>query len=144
MSESSSESMKRVPVAYVLEPKFASVFPFREFNEMQSQCIRSALQSPDNLVIGAPTGSGKTTVFELALIRQLILASKDAKQGAASAKLQGKVFYVAPLKAIAAERCRDWKRRFPRLNFLEVTGDTVFLHPSNFTRSIAKANVILT
>ena len=52
-----------------------------------------------NVLIGAPTGSGKTIMAELGMLR---VFGKDPKQ---------KVIYIAPLKALAKERIIDWKRR---------------------------------
>lgn len=67
----------------------------------------------DNVLIGAPTGSGKTLLAEFAMLR---IFAKFPDQ---------KVVYIAPLKAIAKERLKDWVSRLKPLhkNVLELTGD---------------------
>jgi Lhr-like helicase len=48
-----------------------------------------------NMVVSAPTGSGKTTIFELAIVHQIMKQSlnlSERKQG------QAKIIYLAPLK----------------------------------------------
>ena len=68
-----------------------------------------------NVLIGAPTGSGKTIMSELAMLR--VFKEKPGK----------KVIYIAPLKALAKERIIDWKCRLGgellRKSVLELTGD---------------------
>ncbi|XP_068757801.1 probable ATP-dependent DNA helicase HFM1 [Montipora capricornis] len=70
------------------------------------------------MVVCAPTGSGKTVIFELAIIRQLM----NSGGGVSSAK----VVYMAPMKALCSERFHDWKEKFERfgLKCKEVTGDS--------------------
>ena len=64
--------------------------------------------------MGAPTGSGKTIIGEIAMLRLL-----QTRPGA-------KIVYVAPLKALARERLSDWKRKMGEglgLSVLELTGE---------------------
>ena len=67
------------------------------------------------MLVGAPTGSGKTIMSELAMLR--VFKDHPTK----------KVIYIAPLKALAKERILDWRRRFgsPEMkkSVLELTGD---------------------
>lgn len=68
-----------------------------------------------NVLIGAPTGSGKTIMAEFAVLR--VFKNYPGK----------KVIYIAPLKALAKERIIDWKVRLGghpmRKTILELTGD---------------------
>jgi len=48
-------------------------------------------------LIGAPTGSGKTIMSELSMLR--VFKHYPDK----------KIIYIAPLKALAKERLADWK-----------------------------------
>lgn len=68
-----------------------------------------------NVLIGAPTGSGKTIMSELAMLR---VFSKTPKS---------KIIFIAPLKALAKERIIDWKKRLEngslKKSVLELTGD---------------------
>ncbi|OCF30683.1 hypothetical protein I316_07647 [Kwoniella heveanensis BCC8398] len=54
-------------------PEHRSVFSFGVFNKVQSRVFEDVYEGDDNLVISAPTGSGKTTIFELAFLRTLLI-----------------------------------------------------------------------
>lgn len=43
----------------------------RYFNSLQSECFPVCFGSDVNMVISAPTGSGKTVLFELCILRLL-------------------------------------------------------------------------
>ena len=43
----------------------------RYFNSLQSECFSACFLSDVNMVISAPTGSGKTVLFELCILRLL-------------------------------------------------------------------------
>jgi replicative superfamily II helicase len=82
-------------VAHVL-PEFADAFPFEEFNRMQREALPAILERDENVVAGAPTGSGKTALAELAICRTL------ADDGTA--------LFVAPLRALTNEKEAEWER----------------------------------
>ena len=81
------------------------------------------------MLVGAPTGSGKTITAEIAMFR--VFNNYPDK----------KIIYVAPLKALAKERLRDWTVRLGKLNktVLELTGDYT---PD--VLSLNNANVLIT
>lgn len=62
----------------------------------------------------APTGSGKTVLFELAVLKQLLSAGcVSGPGGGAFTRRPGvKAVYIAPLLALVSERKEDWERRF--------------------------------
>ncbi|KAA1469394.1 P-loop containing nucleoside triphosphate hydrolase protein [Dentipellis sp. KUC8613] len=88
----------------------------RESNPQNSRGIR--LRPVSDL---PPTGSGKTVIFELSIIRMLLNSAGNA-QGS-------KCVYMAPTKALCSERYRDWASKFDGLGIkcCELTGDTVQL-----------------
>ena len=47
------------------------MYPFKFFNPIQTQVFFSLYQTNKNILIGAPTGSGKTIMSELAILHQL-------------------------------------------------------------------------
>ncbi|CAE6422876.1 unnamed protein product [Rhizoctonia solani] len=96
------------------------VFKFGLFNAMQSQCFDTAVNTDSNMVISAPTGAGKTVLFELSIIR-LLRSENNTTQAAY------KCVYMAPTKAICSERSRDWSAKFSHLGIrcCELTGDTM-------------------
>lgn len=55
----------------------------------------------------APTGSGKTVLFELSIIRML---KESARSGNSL-----KCVYMAPTKALCSERHKDWTAKFSSL-----------------------------
>ena len=49
----------------------------------------------------APTGSGKTVLMELAIIRVLLNYGSNSK-----------IIYMAPTKSLCSERVKDWEAKF--------------------------------
>ncbi|OSX65591.1 hypothetical protein POSPLADRAFT_1044921 [Postia placenta MAD-698-R-SB12] len=92
---------------------YRGMFKFGVFNAVQSQCF--------DIVCAAPTGSGKTVLFELAIIRMLMQSGGNSNTS--------KCIYIAPTKALCSEKCREWTTKFQALgvNCCELTGDTVQL-----------------
>ncbi|XP_051788402.1 probable ATP-dependent DNA helicase HFM1 [Erpetoichthys calabaricus] len=90
-------------------------FPY--FNSIQSKSLDDLLYTNRNVIVCAPTGSGKTVLFEIAIIRLLM-------ESAAWSNI--KVVYMAPIKALCSQRYDDWKQKFGPLglNCKELTGDT--------------------
>ena len=94
---------------------------------MQSEVFDAAWGTDNSLAVAAPTGSGKTVVFELALCRLLAVAGcVDAAGRFVRRPGAVKAVFVAPMRAIVQERLQDWSARFGQLglNCVEMTGDT--------------------
>ncbi|KAM6948757.1 LOW QUALITY PROTEIN: putative ATP-dependent DNA helicase HFM1 [Aplochiton taeniatus] len=99
--------------------KFRSVFKeFPFFNYVQPKPLDDVLYTGKNFVACAPTGSGKTVLFELAIIRLLMETSEPWRNV--------KAVYMAPIKALCSQRFEDWKQKFGPLGLSckELTGDT--------------------
>jgi len=77
-------------------PEFADVFPFEQFNAVQSATLPALLDTDENVVVSAPTASGKTAVAEVAICRTL-------QEG-------GTALFLAPLRALTNEKEREWER----------------------------------
>ena len=82
-------------VADVL-PDYADAFPFERFNAMQAEALPALLEREDDVVVSAPTASGKTALAEAAICRTL-----DAG---------GTALFLAPLRALTNEKEREWER----------------------------------
>ncbi|EKG13359.1 Helicase [Macrophomina phaseolina MS6] len=115
-----------------LPDRFRTVFPFPAFNIVQSKCFNVVYGTNDNFVVSAPTGSGKTAIFELAILRLI--------NGFASGSF--KAIYQAPTKALCFERQRDWEKKFKPLGLKvrELTGDTASEH----MHDVQTADLIIT
>ncbi|KAF2859304.1 Sec63-domain-containing protein [Piedraia hortae CBS 480.64] len=103
---------------------------FQYFNPMQTQLFHCMYYTSSNVLLGSPTGSGKTVAAELAMWQAL----RD--------KPGSKVVYIAPMKALVRERVEDWNKRLVRpmgLKLVELTGDNT---PD--TRTIQDADIIIT
>ncbi|KAG6719998.1 hypothetical protein I3842_03G036300 [Carya illinoinensis] len=124
-----------------LPTHFRSAFNFRYFNSLQSECFPVCFHSNANMVISAPTGSGKTVIFELCILR---LLSKFISKEGRFVHLKGtlKTVYIAPSKALVQEKLRDWNEKFGPwgVTCLELTGDNEFYN----ARNIHEADIILT
>ncbi|XP_047583272.1 probable ATP-dependent DNA helicase HFM1 isoform X3 [Lutra lutra] len=117
VTENDIDSLKAVTE---IPAKFRSVFKeFPYFNYIQSKAFDDLLYTDRNFVICAPTGSGKTVVFELAITRLLMEVPLPWSNI--------KIVYMAPIKALCSQRFDDWKEKFGPigLNCKELTGDTV-------------------
>lgn len=97
------------------DAKFESIYNFTHFNAVQTQVFHTLYHTDSNVLLGAPTGSGKTNVAELAMLK-LFRDSPGLK-----------VVYIAPLKALVRERMKDWAKRMRGglmgKKLVELTGD---------------------
>jgi ATP-dependent DNA helicase HFM1/MER3 len=99
-----------------LPDQIRSIFPYTNFNAIQSKCFSRVYESDENFVLSSPTGSGKTVILELAICRLL----HNCKIG------EYKIVYQGLTKSLCAERQRDWEKKFTSfgLKCTEFTGDT--------------------
>ncbi|RYC63788.1 Nucleoside-triphosphate phosphatase [Xylaria longipes] len=99
-----------------LPDKFRAIFPFQLFNVVQSKCFPLVYGMNDNVVISAPTGSGKTAILEMAICKLVSSEGND----------NFKIVYQAPTKSLCSEKARDWQTKFSHMNLqcVELTGDT--------------------
>ncbi|MBI2076148.1 MAG: DEAD/DEAH box helicase [Candidatus Aenigmarchaeota archaeon] len=72
-----------------------------ELNPPQIAAIKSGLLENKNLVIAAPTASGKTLIAEIAFIKNFLNS--------------GKTVYLVPLKALASEKYREFKEKYEKI-----------------------------
>ena len=116
--------LQPLPVSALRKPaaeKALYAHRFRHFNPVQTQVFSALYNSDDNVLVAAPTGSGKTVCAEFAVLR--LLREGAAGQGAS---LSGKVVYCVPGDALAHERFLDWSATCGRglgLAVVELTGE---------------------
>jgi replicative superfamily II helicase len=120
-------SMRQRPITDVtpcLQASFHEVFSpvFSHFNAMQSQLVDKIIKNEDSLVLSAPTGTGKTVVFEMAVLA-LFKASEGRRERSGH-----KAVYLAPSKFLVMQKFQEWERKFSGeaglgLRLVEVTGE---------------------
>ncbi|KAJ3008876.1 activating signal cointegrator 1 complex subunit [Thoreauomyces humboldtii] len=124
--------LQPLPISALQDPILEEICAtrFDYFNPVQTQIFHTLYRSDHNVLVGAPTGSGKTVAAELALWA----AFRDQPRS--------KVVYIAPLKALVRERVQDWGKRLTHQmgrSLVELTGDVT---PDLAT--IQKADIIIT
>jgi len=65
----------------------------------QEKAIKKGLLDRKNMLVCTPTASGKTLIAELAALKSIIEGN-------------GKAIYIVPLKALASEKYKDFKKRY--------------------------------
>ncbi len=117
---------------------------FEKFNALQSELSKPICYSDDHIVVSAPTGAGKTVIFEMAMARFMMVDLQD--HGAKRVSKNRKMVYIAPSKAICEERYQDWTQRLAALNLgievTKITGDTI--DPGACYHDLSSANLVLT
>jgi antiviral helicase SLH1 len=124
--------LQPLPIAALKNPLLEEIYGarFQYFNPMQTQIFHTLYHTSNNVLLGSPTGSGKTIAAELAM------------WWAFREKPGSKVVYIAPMKALVRERVKDWRARITHqmgLKLVELTGDNT---PD--TRTIRNADIIIT
>lgn len=125
-------NLQPLPISALKNPGLEEIYAkrFQFFNPMQTQIFHTLYHTPANVLLGSPTGSGKTVAAELAM------------WWAFREKPGSKVVYIAPMKALVRERVKDWGARLSGplgLKLVELTGDNT---PD--TRTIKDADIIIT
>ncbi|OAQ86785.1 activating signal cointegrator 1 complex subunit 3 [Purpureocillium lilacinum] len=125
-------NLQPLPITALKNPGLEEIYAqrFQFFNPMQTQIFHTLYHTPANVLLGSPTGSGKTVAAELAM------------WWAFRERPKSKVVYIAPMKALVRERVKDWGARLARplgLKLVELTGDNT---PD--TRTIKDADIIIT
>ncbi|KAJ9632227.1 putative steryl acetyl hydrolase mug81 [Taxawa tesnikishii (nom. ined.)] len=125
-------NLQPLPISALKNPLLEEIYGqrFQFFNPMQTQLFHCMYHTSANVLLGSPTGSGKTVAAELAM------------WWAFRERPGSKVVYIAPMKALVRERVQDWGRRLTKqmgLKLVELTGDNT---PD--TRTIRDADIIIT
>lgn len=120
-----------------LPARFRQIFPYVNFNHVQTLVYRTMLETDKPIIVSAPTGSGKTGVFELAIVKLIMDSQASAIDMGAV-----KIVYLAPTKALCAERRDDWSNKFEPFNIhcYELTSDITTA--SNF-KNLQQSSILL-
>ncbi|KAL2889402.1 Pre-mRNA-splicing factor brr2 [Ceratocystis lukuohia] len=95
----------------------------KSLNRIQSQCFPTAFENDGNMLVCAPTGSGKTNVSMLTILRELG-KHRDPSTGVIDLDAF-KIVYIAPLKALVQEQVGNFGKRLEPygVTVAELTGD---------------------
>lgn len=136
-----------IPVNSLRNPEIIKYYNNKRIfflNPIQSQLFHILFHSDANIFLGAPTGSGKTMVAEIAIFRVLLTyLEKQIKNSNCKAdpERSPKIVYIAPLKSLAKERFDGWKSLFSRVLGMEVVLTTGSSHAT--LNQLKKASIII-
>ena len=109
--------------SYQLVSKLLEALEVKSLYPVQEEAIRRGALEGRNLVISAPTASGKT------LAAMMSMAARLEAMG-------GRAFYIAPLRSIALEKYRDFK-------VFEKLGYTVRVSVGDYERGLPGSDVVI-
>jgi len=141
---------RRIPVSEVFDAPVNTMWKqkFDTFNDLQSEISNMLAYSDDNVLISAPTGAGKTAVFEMAMARffqQDLHSGQDSSSTLPKISKRRKIVYVSPSKALCEERFDDWSQRLAAMKLsieiVVITGDQ---DPSEAFGDLVAATFVLT
>ncbi|KAJ8969793.1 hypothetical protein NQ314_001578 [Rhamnusium bicolor] len=124
--------LQPLPITALRNEKYESLYSekFPQFNPIQTQVFNSVYNGDDNIFIGAPTGSGKSTIAEFAILR---LFDRNA---------EGRCVYLVPKDALAELIFADWHNKFGQSlgkKVVLLTGET-----GTDLKLLAKGQIIIT
>ncbi|CAB3262336.1 unnamed protein product [Arctia plantaginis] len=124
--------LQPLPISALRNPKYEELYneTFPQFNPVQTQVFNAVYNSDDNVFVGAPSGSGKSVIAELALLR-LLSHSPTAR-----------AVYLLPKDALADIVFADWYHKFTNnfhLKVVQLTGETATDH-----KLLNKGQIIIT
>ncbi|KAL6536932.1 hypothetical protein OROHE_012516 [Orobanche hederae] len=109
--------LQPLPVTALGNPAYETLYQqFKCFNSVQTRGFNKLYYSNDNVLVAAPTGSGKTMCVEFAILR-------NHRKGPESML----AVYIAPVEALEKERYEDWNKKFGAglgMRVVKFTGDT--------------------
>ena len=105
-----------------------SSFKFlKKLNQFQLRIFPFILGSDSNLLIGAPTGCGKTVLVFFSILRIVINSTRLKLFNCKVSSSLVKILYIAPTKALVKEVIKSIQNYFSQFGFAiqEITGDTI-------------------
>ena len=110
-------NLEPLPVEALKRQDYKNLYlDWQYFNKIQTQVYSSLSTTNDNVLIGAPTGAGKTVCAEFALLKHW------------SSSVEGRAIYIAPFQELVDLRLSDWQTRLSQVaggkEILKLTGET--------------------
>jgi len=103
-----------------MQPAFKGM---KQLNRIQSRVYETVINSPENLLICAPTGAGKTNIAMLAVMH--VLMNHRSEDGTFNLDTF-KVVYIAPMKSLVQEMVQGFSQRLELfgIKVKELSGDS--------------------
>ncbi len=113
--------LQPLPVSALENAAYESLYEthFSHFNPIQTQVFNALYTRDDNVLLAAPTSSGKTICAEFAILK--VFNDKLRKEERA------RIVYVAPMQSLITERLHDWQEKFGSKlgkRVVELTGES--------------------
>ncbi|KAL1138953.1 hypothetical protein AAG570_009015 [Ranatra chinensis] len=123
--------LQPLPVTALRNSHFEGLYSdkFVQFNPIQTQVFNAVYNSDDNVFVGAPTGSGKTTIAEFAILRML------------SQEADSRCLYVVSRESLAQIIYAEWHHKLSPIlgnKVVLLTGET-----ATDLKLLAKGQVII-
>ncbi|KAK1376654.1 hypothetical protein POM88_032847 [Heracleum sosnowskyi] len=110
--------LQPLPVTALRNLSYESLYQeYKHFNPVQTQVFTALYNTDDNVLVAAPTGSGKMICAEFAIMRNHLRSDHDVMRAV----------YIAPVESLAKVRYNDWNRKFGKglgMRVVELTGET--------------------
>jgi hypothetical protein len=72
-----ADAHARLTLDGALPMPYHALLPYAQLNAVQSRVFDAAVSSSRSIAVAAPTGCGKTAIFDLAIVRLLSMAELD-------------------------------------------------------------------
>ncbi|CAH8533051.1 unnamed protein product [Heterobilharzia americana] len=139
--------LQPLPVTALRNKDFEALYADRikVFNPIQTQVFNSLYNSDENVLIAAPTGSGKTVCAELAIFRLITTYSANSMSQSESTGTSANfrcIYVLPPHEEQVEQRYIDWVSRFGEKlgkRVVRLTGET-----SVDLKLLARGNIIVT
>ncbi len=91
-----------------LEKIYSQKLNYKQMLPIQTQIFKTIYESDESVFVGAPTGSGKTLLAELAIHRYLKNTEKQ---------IRSPVIYVSSIKALVNNKFEEWQDKFNEFGY---------------------------
>ncbi|CAD2216296.1 ATP-dependent DNA helicase HFM1/MER3 [Angomonas deanei] len=116
----------------------------KKLTKVQENVVPALLTTNHNIVVAAPTGSGKTLLLEMAMFSLFKDQLRKNRTDPAERGLK-KAVYICPIKALANEKYSLWKDTFHPLSVVIETGDQLRERSERDSlSSVSTADIVVT
>lgn len=120
--------------------EFENFYDFPCFNPIQTQVFNTLYNHDDNVILGAPTSSGKTVCAEFAIMRLFRKEESFSECIKAKEGFKNKCVYVTANQDLAKAVFNDWTNKFGKLGIKvsQLTGESLI-----DIKLLIKSNIVI-